>query len=201
MNYSDEHKIIFLLPPRQGTRSIAGLLTGLNFKSAGDNPHGMSHEIKIPEGKEDYTIVCTIRNPYHRYLSCKNMILEWTLGNHPEYQGVDLNSFSEEDWQIKCIPFISDYWNILKLDKQYQIDYFVDTSNIEADLKKIPLFSLISEHPDYQFLWGDNIIRNKYNIAEKNGVKFSITEKEANFIYKKYQPIFDKFGYEKDSWK
>lgn len=201
MNYSDDHNTIFLLPPRQGTRSITSLLKYLGFKSATENPNFIVHDLKIPKGKEDYTIACTIRNPYKRYLSTKNLIAEWKHTNHPQYQDKDLESFSLDEWIGLTASWMYDYNKILSLDSQYTIDHFVDTSNLAEDLIQIPLFQQALGDPQFINLWDNNIVSNKYKIALEMGFNATISEQEANWVYKKFEPIFDKFGYDKNSWE
>ncbi len=201
MNYSDKHKAVFLLPPRQGTRSIANLLKYLDFKSDSPTPEREVHTIDIPEGKEDYTLCCTIRNPYKRYLSSKNLVWEWSENNHPDYQGKDVTTLSEDDWIERSFGWISDYDEILKIDSKYGVDYFVDTSNLGNDLKQIPFIKSNLLDSKFASIWNQNINNNRFNLAAKAGVKFTLSQKEIDFIYTQYQEVFNRFGYKKDSWK
>jgi len=200
MNYSDEYQMIFILPPRQGTRSISAILEYLNFKSNGNNPNRMVHDIGVPEGKEKYNVVCTIRNPYRRYLSFKNMVAEWKKGNHPQFKDKDLNLFTTQEWWEVLKVWFSSYNQILEVDKKYKVDYFVDTDNLQEDLLQISLFQNKLQDPLFSAEWDQRINTNHFHSPPRTGFIPSINKEEADLIYTECKSIFDRFSYDKNSW-
>lgn len=183
MNYSDTYRYVILTPPRQATRFLAGVFKSIEFGNdveGGDNPktRPFTHRLEIPEGKEDYKLICTIRNPYNRYLS----IYRWQ------------SIFSSTNLHKITIDHMVDYNDIIEIDSKYGVDYWVDTENIYNDLLKIPIVS-------------ENFDKLKHHFEEPNPYKEEgkhegeITQQIADEIYESYKFVFDKFGYDKDSWK
>ena len=178
MNYSDKYKFIVLTPPRQATRSLSGIFQKLDTKN--DFESSFTHKLEIPDGKEDYTIISSIRNPYKRYLS----IYRWQ------------SIFSLENLHETTMNHMHSYDTLMEIDKQYGVDYWVDTENITEDLLKIPFVSDNME-----------LIKEPFKTLSSNGYQKEgklegvITQEIADEIYERCKIIFDKFGYKKDSWK
>ena len=75
MNVSHEYKMIWWAPERTATKLTAQILKNYNFEYfVGKNNYKKlcdpyhSHDLNIPEGCENYKIICNMRNPYDRVL-------------------------------------------------------------------------------------------------------------------------------------
>jgi hypothetical protein len=70
MNVSHEHKAIWWAPERCATKITAQIFGEAGFTNDGIllNEIYHSHDFKIPNDCEDYTVYCNIRNPYDRIL-------------------------------------------------------------------------------------------------------------------------------------
>lgn len=176
MNYSDKYKYIILTPPRMGTRALSHPFGKIGFTNDIENSSAFTHRLEIPEGKEDYKIISTIRNPYKRYLS----VYRWQ------------SIFEPDNLHETSVAHMDDYFQLLKIDELFGIDYWVDTDNMKSDLENIPVIGELVSNDE-------SVIESRYkNEGKKEGV---ITQEIADEIYQTYKVIFDKFGYDKESWK
>ncbi len=100
-----------------------------DFKSPNEVP---THLFGIPEGKEDYYLICNIRNPYSRMVSLYYMYMDqvnnfnesfdnWVKGNF---------IFREEDYNV----FLS--VRLQKLNKS--VDKFIRMETFEEDILSLP---------------------------------------------------------------
>ena len=184
MNYSDEHKYLLGLPMRQGTRSIFQVFDCLGF--IGDQRESYmspTHNLEVNLGKEDYTIVFTIRHPYKKYLS----LVRWQ-------KKLDLNPLETYD-NLNHI-FTLEYKQLLKVYDEFHIDYFIDTDNLKEDLLKIPLIQQNLDKPCIQEKIKNSIEINhfKENTIDES---YYLTEEIKEKIYTKFERIFQLFNYQK----
>lgn len=180
MNYSDEHKYIILTPPRQGTRTLNSIFVPLGFGNDMKIGRAFTHRLSIPSGKEDYKIISTIRNPYNRYLS----VYRW----QSQFQSDGLHEYTMVQLQ--------DYDRLMNIDRQVGIDYWIDTECIREGLLNIPL---VQENLDVLQPIIDDLDKNPYKREGKLEAK--MTQELADEIYSKFKFIFERFKYDKNSWK
>lgn len=185
MNIIEKHRTLFCSPPRQATRAIGAFLIH-NYGLVGGSERGVvSHTTNIPEGKEEYDIVMTVRNPYFRYLSI------WSWYYHlykngkveePTSQSILKNLFHLSNWG----------------DLPDKVSYWVRTEHISEDLLKVPFIR--NDYERGKIDPGAAFATNGYRSTYKEAWIESLNE-NASLIYENQKWIFDKFGYDKDSYK
>ncbi len=197
MNWSDELKVVWLTPMRTGTRSSGYLMNEFDFKSPNDVP---THLFGIPEGKQDYYLICNVRNPYSRMVSLYYMYMDqvnnfdesfdnWIKGNF---------IFREEDYNI----FLS--IRLQKLNKS--VDKFIRIETFEEDILSLPF---VKKHSTklrnvIQTKVSTNIFSQEYEskMGEKRKPwKSFYNQERADILYTKLKCEFDYFNYDKNSWK
>jgi hypothetical protein len=185
MNVLDEHKIILLLPPRQGARAIFKIFHSLGAKSQSPRPGVASHQLKIPTDKTDYSIISTIRHPYLRFKS----IMNWTPSPLTSYEEGFKDNF----------PLLQDNNKILNIHKQHPIKHFIDTDNMLEDILKIPL---IQEYKDSNLQLQDTLEHfaniNGFKSKNKPFVSSLIPQKIKDKIYDMMPQYFEMFNYDKN---
>jgi hypothetical protein len=193
MNVCHELKTILWLPPRTATRAIAPLFYKFNFVRAdfGKPIQGYdsyTHELSIPEGCEDYDIICTVRNPFSWMLSI------WHWDNfYPGFSESERLTFSQyvekEQWELSGISK-----NILNAKITYPIRY----EFMKQDLMSIPWFDvdekLINSLLNQNNYKSENLKRNPEN---KNFSDYlaHYTKKELDVVKTKFSALFTKLGY------
>ncbi len=185
MNYSDEHKYLLGLPMRQGTRSIFQIFECLGF--VGEPREGYmsaTHELGVNIGKEDYTIIFTIRHPYKKYLS----LVRWQ-------NKLNLDPF--EIYNNLEHIFTYEYEHMLFVYDNFHIDYFIDTENIKEDLLKIPLIQQNLDKPCIQEKIKNFVEINNFKEENKINENYYLTEEIKEKIYTKFERIFQLFNYQK----
>ena len=180
LNVFESDKFIMITPHRQATRTLSHFFSPLMGT--------MSFQHGIPENREEvvgYTLACTIRNPYNRFVS----IVYWL-----DYIEA-IRDNTVEEYEEVCFDHLD--YNYANLD----VDYWIRVECIEEDLRSLPI---VKDHPD---VFSDDHFEqifstNMYDSASLEGVeRYYLKEEIANRIYKEYKFVFDQFGYEKDSWK
>ena len=193
MNVCHELKTILWLPPRTATRAIAPLFYKFNFIRADygkpiQGYDGYTHELSIPEGCEDYDIICTVRNPYSWMLS----IWHWDTF-HPGLAEKDRPTFSQYiengQWELTGIS-----QNILNAKITYPIRY----EFMKQDLMSIPWFDtderLIVSQLNQNNYKSENLKRNPENKIVSDYLAH-YTKKELDVVRTKFFPLFKRFGY------
>jgi|LauGreDrversion4_2_1035121.scaffolds.fasta_scaffold175716_1 hypothetical protein len=193
MNVCHELKTILWLPPRTATRAIAPLFYKFNFIRADFGKHiqdydKYTHELSIPEGCEDYDIICTLRNPFSWMLS----IWHWDnfYPGFPEAERLTFSQYIEkEQWELSGISK-----NILNAKITYPIRY----EFMKQDLMSIPWFDvdekLINSLLNQNNYKSENLKRNPEN---KNFSDYlaHYTKKELDVVRTKFSALFTKLGY------
>jgi hypothetical protein len=193
MNVCHELKTILWLPPRTATRAIAPLFYKFNFIRADygkpiQGYDGYSHELSIPEGCEDYEIICTVRNPLSWMLSI------WHWDNfYPGFAETDRLTFNQyiekEQWELSGISK-----NILSSKITYPIRY----EFMKQDLMSIPWFDLdeklVNSQLNQNNYKSENLKRNPENRIVSDYLAH-YTKKELDVVKTKFYPLFKRFGY------
>ena len=197
MNWSDELKVVWLLPPKTGTRSVGKVLVELGFKSDLDG-RVPNHSLQVPVEKSEYNIICNVRNPYSRVVSLfflykqnnkeeisfdffvKNIL--GRLGGYYQvsiFEGLRYNSMSVNKF-IRFENFVEEIYNLTFIQKNKERLENVLKENILEDK-----FSHEFEHlSNNSKTW-----KNFYN------------EDLSEIVYTLVEEDFINFGYEKNSWK
>jgi len=185
MNIIEKHRTLFCSPPRQATRAIGAFLTR-NYGLVGSKgKNSLEHTTHIPEGKEGYDIIMTVRNPYFRYLSTwswQNNLYENKRVKKPTSQVVLKSLFHLSNWG----------------DLPDKVSYWVRTECIGEDLLKVPFIQNDYQKgkidPEAEF--ATNFYKSTYD-----PIWIEDLNENASLIYENQKWIFDKFGYDKDSYK
>lgn len=180
MNYSDEHKCILLTPPRQGTRTLHSIFKPLGFSNDYQENGAFTHRLGVPEGKEGYKIISTIRNPYKRYLS----VYKWQ------------SKFESDNLHDSTMRQLGDYHRLNNIDIEYNVDYWIDTECIKEGLLNIPM---VVENLDKIQTQINNLDQNPFK--KEGRLEAKMTQGLADEIYRKFRFVFERFGYHKNSWK
>ena len=193
MNVCHELKTVLWLPPRTASRAIVPLFHQYNFLNADFNTHisgynRYTHSICIPEGCENYEVICTVRNPYSWLLSI------WHWDNfYP--------SVSEKD-RISYAEFVekrsSDLEGIMNNLLKAEIKYLIRYESIKEDIVKIPWFNIDQEKLNCAInknsCISENLIRRSDNKNYSDYLKH-YTKKELDIVSTKFSALFTKLGY------
>lgn len=130
MNISKEHNAFVWLPSKTGSCSAARILNFYNFKTyINDNEVELRpiHLMEYFPGHENYTFICTARNPFTRFLSQYKFNHkdpnQWSVEGFRQYFDHDIRFFLPQ----KLYPF-----------KERTPDYFIKLENLKEDYGKIP---------------------------------------------------------------
>ena len=181
MNIVHQHKTLIALPPRQATRSIGRFfIDHYNMIDHRGNTSSQ-HTTHIPKDTESYDIVMTVRNPYFRYLS-------WVSWAHTTNQTIDRERLA------------SDFggWYTAQNSLSERVKYWVRTESIAKDILEIPFVAV-----DYKEGKVDPIKTfdvNAYKSTYKEEWIKDLHE-YASLIYDSCEWVFNKFGYNKDSYR
>lgn len=180
MNIIKQHKALVCLPPRQATRAIGSFfINNFEMVDAETGEARATHNARIPQGCEDYTLVMSMRNPYERYLS----IIAWK-------KKIDTWDGDYGGLAYKFGNFYMDHYRL-----KDQVDYWVRTENIADDLAKIPFVKERSVELKDQidsFNW-----INPYKSSDRS---IDALDKYHTEIYENTKWVFDLFDYKKDSY-
>jgi hypothetical protein len=153
MNVSHEHKAIWWAPERCATKITAQIFGEAGFTNDGIllNEIYHSHDFKIPNDCEDYTVYCNIRNPYDRilgiFLNFTNVGLSFVytrekkqdLINKFEFfidEFVTKNRRFYENNQIGEEPTLWRFFDKMNFNLKYP-NVFIKTESLKEDLSKI----------------------------------------------------------------
>jgi hypothetical protein len=209
MNVSHEYKMIWWAPERTATKLTAQILKNYNFEYfVGKNNYKKlcdpyhSHDLNIPEGCENYKIICNMRNPYDR-----------VLGLYLNFTSVGINSVFTRDSKEKFIKrfnyFVEELYHyailtdkIVNLEREKPVkdyisslnfenripDFFIRTENMVEDFQKIDFITQSD-------LWESGQIQEMiYNNNFKINRPFSFNEvysfESANKVYQYQKKLF-----------
>lgn len=179
MNIIEQHRTLVCLPPRQATRAISKFMQDhFDMYSQGKRPNSATHSTIIPEGFEDYDIIMTTRNPYERWLS----FVAWSKA---------INGW-DGDYEKLTDGFARQY----EAHKMYDVKHWIRTEHIADDLLKIPFVAARKNELEKDI----NNFRT-YNPYKSKDRPIVELQKHADKIYENCKWVFDKFGYDKNSYK
>lgn len=160
----------------------------------------MRHEIIIPEGKEDYTIVMNIRNPYSRLVSLYNMYRFFIKKMDYEFS----TWIKKEHYILMDLPYnvflVKRIFSLKKQPSKYvRMESFVDDIlSLEFIEKNMDILNETIE---------ENILKNRCdkdyvpNGTEKKFWKDYYTCELAEMVQYKMKNEFEFFNYDINSWK
>jgi len=134
MNVSHKYKVIWWAPERTATKLLTQIFKHFEFeypenkkknKKLGEPYH--SHELGIPEGCEDYQIICSVRNPYDRVLSL-----------YKNFTTVGLNALYTRDTKSDFVKRFDHFIKELYI-------YAIEQKKIENLEREVPVRNLISK--------------------------------------------------------
>lgn len=194
MHLSEEFKVYWFTPQRNGTRSTKQFLESLGFRT-------VFHQFFFDSEKENYFFICNVRNPYSRLVSI------FGLNSHHE------KNFKRDFKQWTFEKFKSDIFletykvnyhkKILELNRPF--NKFVRLENLKDDILSLHFVDLNNEKVKESF--ENSIIHNSYKnefeeeMDEKNIKWFEFYDTEvADFVYNELEEQFILFNYKKNSW-
>ena len=210
ITYSEKEKMILLLPMKTGTIHATFIFQHFDFitehydlktNKVLDKLDSVIHHhcMNIPQRYEDYSIICTARNPYSRLVSAYNNSRIITEINKPSDENFK-NHFSKK-----------------KIDTGYQSDNGFPYGRDSFLYNETPKYFLRVEslyHDYIQIPFIKNSKLNKSGVLyelcnkkihstgdKKRPLKEYYTEDMADYMYDKFKYYFDIIGYSKDSWK
>jgi hypothetical protein len=209
ITYSEKEKMILLLPMKTGTIHATFIFQHFDFitehyelktNKVLDKLDSVIHHhcMNIPQRYEDYSIICTARNPYSRLVSAYNNSRIITEINKPSDENFK-NHFSK------------------KIDTGYQSDNGFPYGQDNFLYNETPKYFLRVESLYHDYIQIPFIRNSKLN---KSGLLYELCNKKihktptitkplkeyynqdmADFVYNKFKSYFDLLGYDKDSWK
>lgn len=219
MNYSEEHKVIWLAPERCATKLVSEIFVKYGFKIyPSDKPLGEeyhSHSLKIPESFEDYKIICSMRNPYDRVLSIfVNLTMVgssavYTKKTKEKFQSkfdffleeiFDLPQVKNQENNLDKFPVFNTYITKLRLDN-IDVCNFIKMESLTNDLNDLDFLKNSELWKSGHF---DSLIsKNKYITRRPYQFYDVYTWKGAKRVYNFYKNIFhwcdyDPFSFTRD---
>ena len=209
ITYSDKEKMILLLPMKTGTIHATFMFNHFDFitetydfktnevlKKLDSVLH--HHCMNIPQRYEDYSIICTARNPYSRLVSDYNNSKNTAESNKLSYKNfrIYFSKIIDNGYQsANGFPYGKDSFLYNEIPK-----YFLRVESLYHDYIQIPFIrnSKLNKSGLLYELCNKKIHKTP---TEKKILKEYYTEDMADFVYNKFKTYFDLLGYDKDSWK
>lgn len=208
MHVNHKHKAVWWLPPRTASRSMSYILEYYDFYNVTNQCHireGATHGIGIPDGCDDYLVICNVRNPYSHVLS----VWHWRNFDTDENNNpIIRKTFSE--W-VAGTSGMAEFYPVLTYKKQP--DIYVRIENYMEDLAKIPFVDL--KDPNVQSIIQSQLVQNSYTESGGDGTEFILrrnknnptlsdwqsyyTQKEIDIVAHFYHDAFIEFGYDPKS--
>ena len=207
-------------PPKTGSTTAARVFGNFDFQSFKisdvnniqliQDKFAHTHYYNSLPNYESYKLICTIRNPYSKYVSLFKHLLR-----------KDKKVLSTYNWREEFFDFLFDfltpYSGYYGLKQDYfesnisflgrKIDYTIRIENLFDDYSLIPFVK------DSDYLKNGSLKRDLDLKLNSSDGKFDYTlyktpnkwedfydHSTADFVYNKYQGYFDYFGYDKNSW-
>lgn len=212
MNATDKFGFIWWATAGCGSRSTSLCFLGLgvddmyNYLENFINGQGGSftHTQGFPVGKEDWPVVCNIRNPYSLVVSgYLDILKDYTdEGRHLEYKDYLLyHYFTEENLKHED-PFFFNVWK----DFHKEPDYIIHMETMGEDLRKLPFFT---DRKKVEEVINEFVDNNRFKngsphdeyVGQFQKFKRFYNQELADIVYDNMKEYFIKFGYDKDSWK
>ena len=215
MNVSHKHKIVWWAPERTASKLLTQIFKHYDFiywdtskkktYPLGEPYH--SHMLEIPEGCEDYKIICSIRNPYDRVLSLflnltsigKNLVYtrdrKQDFIKRFDYFTKELFIYAIKEKKIQNLERdtpVREY--VSKVNFEKIPDYFIRMENLKEDLQGL---DFISESDIWKSGFFDETIENNQFI-NRRPYNFNqiYTFEGANKVYQFQKKLFFICGYD-----
>lgn len=203
ITYSEKEKMILFLPGKTGSMHASFMFNHFDFttslfesdteKLIFDNGLVMHHHhLETVKKFEEYSIICTARNPYARIISYYHHYLQGT-----KIEGRDSESFKE--YFAKRVTGGGMFKeNGFYFNKMPQ--YFLRLETLYNDYIQIPFISnsKLNKSGILYELCNKKLHSNKQSYKPNETY---YTEDMADYVYTSLKEYFDHLGYEKDSWK
>jgi hypothetical protein len=204
MNFYNNAKLIYWASPGCGSRSILGALNNTGeFDTYYEDPpdvYTFTHKQGFPPGKEDWKVVCAIRNPYTRVVS--SFVREIVEDPGMVFKDYVLSKRYVND-TISFDPCYYNEWSKLK-----KPDYFVRMENQVEDCLKIPEVknNLKISVEQFEAEFSYNHYKNEspfceYDEKDQQNTRKYFDKETADYVYNKEKIIFEIGNYRRDSWK
>jgi hypothetical protein len=221
INISHSLGYFVFTPPKTGSMTLSHIFKNFNFQTfklddAGNhtffsNNFIHTHYYNSLPNYENYKLICTVRNPYSRYVS----LFKYLIGPSKEV-------LSTYDWRQEFYEFLFDYLNPYTEDLGYkqntfevnttslgrEVDYPIRIENLYEDYTSIPFIKnsdyftngLLKKDLELQLNSTDNNFDySLYKIPNK--WQHFYDKSHADLVYSKHQTYFEYFGYDKNSWE
>ena len=174
-NYFHDQRLLYWGLPRTGSRFVFSALKA-HFKCDLPVP---SHDVGIDEEFSDYRVICSVRNPYRRVLSCWKWM---NLIGDDRFFPQDFDKFVRYVVPGECLPVF-----VMLGEHVHRIDHLVRLENVAEDLSVIPEFPVDYVLPENGFASDYDKPFEEY---------FSSPETEER-VWTVYEPDFTSFGYQR----
>ena len=212
MNATEKYKFIWWGTAGCGSRSVSNFFHQMGVDDLYNHVEGFydgrgksfTHSQGFPAGKEDWPVICNVRNPYSLLVSSYLDVYTERKENGIELSFEDFlrnQYFTDGNMENVDIFFLNEWDGFHK-----EPEYIIHMETMEEDLRSLPFFN--DEYKIEESL--SSVIRiNQY----KNGSPYDeylgqlqkyqrfYTQDIADYVYGIMEPYFTKFGYDKDSWK
>lgn len=172
-NYFHDQRLLYWGLPRTGSRFVFSALKA-HFKCDLLVP---SHDVGIDEEFSDYGVMCLVRNPYRRALSCWKWMNEVSGGAYLPHNFDEYVRRVLPGW---CFPITVSLGN-----KVHRVDYFVRLEHLVDDLSVVPGFPR-------KHVWPDNGYASDY---DKPFDEYFISRETEERVWSAYREDFTSFGY------
>ncbi len=207
MNVNHDLKVVWWLPTRTASRSVSEILAYYKFYNHKLNlpvTESYTHECDIPNGCDDYTLVCNIRNPYAKVVST------WHLrhfGDDPETGNYVAKKSFSDFLDEECRSISEEHLIIRHSSKP---DFYIRVEHMIEDLHKLPFLDFTDPHTNtlvnglttnnYQFETNSKTfeLRRDPKNSQMTDYKSYYTQKELDFVWDLYKDVFNEFGYQRE---
>lgn len=212
MNTSDKFKFIWWGTAGCGSRATATSLTELGADDLYNNVEKMynnqggsfTHHHGFPKGKEDWPVICNVRNPYSLVVSgYLDILTEYKQkGKSLDFKDYLINHYFQEESLHREDPFFLNKWKTFHKEPEY----IIHLETMDDDLRKLPFFNEDGKMNEVinEFVY-HNRYKNEspYDEYEGRFQKYQLyyNQEVADIVYDNMKEYFIKFGYDKDSWK
>lgn len=212
MNATDKFGFIWWATAGCGSRAtsmcfgILGVDDMFNYHEKIMNGEGGSytHLHGFPKGKEDWPVVCNVRNPYSLVVSgYLDILAEHTKrGEKIEYKDYLVDYYFQDSNMEREDPFFLNEWR----NYHKEPDYIIHMETMDEDLKSLPFFD---DEEKMEEAINTFVKTNKFKnesphdeyVGEFQKFQRFYNQEIADLVYNNMKEYFIKFGYDKDSWK
>ena len=174
-NYFHDQRLLYWGLPRTGSRYVFNTLKA-HFKC---DLLVHTHNIGIDEEFSDYRVICSVRNPYRRALSCWKWM---NLVNDDRFHPQDFDKYVQHVFPRQCLAISAALGEDIR-----RIDYVVRLENLAEDLAAIPEFP--EDH-----VWKENGFASDY---DKSFEEYFTSPETEDRVWTVYGGDFTSFGYQR----